>query len=113
MAAAGAHLIGAMVGGVTSGGAAGGAGGVSVDEVIQTIEGIVMAVEAERTDVPVLIHGGPLNDLRSVSEVVRRTAVAGYVTGSTGERIPVERSVRDTVADFKSIRVERGGLIGK
>lgn len=104
MANAGAHVIGALVGGITSGGAAGGSATITLDTAAQVVDEIVAAVKKEGVDIPVLVHGGPLNDVNSVSELLRRTDAAGYVTGSTGERLPVERSVSDTVARFKLIK---------
>lgn len=104
MASAGAHLIGAMVGGITSGGVAGGSATLTLDAAADGIKEIVAAVAKEGKDIPVLIHGGPLNDVRSVSEVLSRTGAAGYVTGSTGERIPVEQAVCAAIACFKSIK---------
>jgi predicted TIM-barrel enzyme len=104
MAIAGAQVIGAMVGGITSGGAAGGSATIPLDTAAKIIEEIVAAVNKEGGDIPVLMHGGPLNDPSSVGELFKRTGAAGYVTGSTGERLPVERSVADTVARFKRIR---------
>jgi predicted TIM-barrel enzyme len=104
MAIAGAHVIGAMAGGITSGGAAGGSETITLDAAAKIIEEIVAAVKKEGVDIPVLVHGGPLNDVSSVSELLKRTDAAGYVTGSTGERLPVEWSVSDTVARFKLIR---------
>jgi len=104
MAMTGVHLIGAMVGGITSGGAAGGSSTITLDDAAKTVQEIIAAVKKEGVDIPVLIHGGPLNDVSSVSELMRRTDAAGYVTGSTGERVPVEQAVSETIARFKSIR---------
>ena len=107
MADAGADLIGAMVGGVTSGGAAGGADTLGLDEAVRDIEAIVAALGRGGFHLPVLAHGGPLNDVGPVREVLARTGAAGYITGSTGERMPTEEAVREKIRAFSSIR--RGG----
>lgn len=107
MVEAGADFIGAMVGGVTSGGSAGGAATVSLDSAIETINSITRAVADTGRNVPVLVHGGPLNDVSRVQTVLNATDAAGYITGSTGERLPIEKSVKETIASFKSLRKEK------
>jgi len=107
MVEAGADFIGAMVGGVTSGGKAGGAATVSLDDAIDTIRSITEAISATGRFVPVLVHGGPLNDVESVKIVLDATDAVGYITGSTGERLPIEQSVKETIAAFKSLRKEK------
>lgn len=104
LAAAGVHIIGAMVGGVTSGGAAGGAETVTLDYAAKIINEIVEAASKENPHIPVLTHGGPLRDTDTVSYILNNTGASGYITGSTGERIPVEIAVKDTIASFKSLK---------
>ena len=102
-----ADLIGAMVGGVTSGGAAGGADTIGLEEAIHTIDAIVEALDRAGHRVPVLAHGGPLNDTGPVQTVLNRTRAMGYITGSTGERLPTQQAVKEKISAFKAIR--RGG----
>lgn len=106
MVEAGADFIVAMVGGVTSGGSARGAETVGLDEAVETVNAIVGTVEKMGCQAPVLIHGGPLNDVDAVAKVLNETGALGYVTGSTGERIPTEIAVRQKISDFKSLRKE-------
>jgi len=103
LAEAGVAMIGAMVG-VTAGGPAGGATVIALDEAIRAIEAIVRAARRVKEDIVVLGHGGPFNDPPSVSMLLSRVAVDGYVTGSTGERIPVEKGVAEAIRSFKSVR---------
>jgi len=105
MAKAGAQLIGAMAGGITAGGSAGGVQTSSIDQAIEQIGAVVEVVKAYNQDILVLGHGGPLADPESVSEVIRRTGADGYATGSSGERVPVERGVAEVVHQFKSIGI--------
>ena len=107
MAYAGADFIGAMVGGVTSGGSAGGAATVGLDEAAETVRSIIEALRRAGRACPVLVHGGPLNDVAPVQYVLNETEAVGYVTGSTGERIPTELAVREKISSFKSIRKEK------
>lgn len=107
MAEAGAQLVGAMIG-VTAGGAAGGAALTPVDEAIERVAAMTAAAKAANPEVLVLGHGGPFNDPASVSLMLSRTEAAGYVTGSTGERIPVEISVAGAIREFKQTRLKAG-----
>ena len=106
MAEAGADFIGAMVGGVTSGGPAGGAETVDLSEAITAVSEIVSALKKLGRKVPVLIHGGPLNDVEPVREVINKTGAVGYITGSTGERIPTAQAVKEKICSFSAIRKE-------
>lgn len=100
----GATIISAMIGGVTSGGDAGGNNTLTLDDAIKKINNIVDAVRKENSNIPVLAHGGPLNDVNSVSYMLNQTDADGYVTGSTGERIPVELSVKTRIEEYKQIQ---------
>lgn len=104
MADAGADLIGAMVGGVTSGGAAGGADTIGLDQAVLTVSAMLEALDRAGHRLPVLAHGGPLNGVGPVRAVLERTGAAGYITGSTGERLPTLEAVRASVAAFQAIR---------
>ncbi|MEG0834278.1 MAG: phosphoenolpyruvate hydrolase family protein [Christensenellaceae bacterium] len=106
MSEAGADFIGAMVGGVTSGGPAGGAETVDLSEAIIAVSEIVSALKNVGRNVPVLIHGGPLNDIEPVREVINKTGAIGYITGSTGERIPTAQGVKEKICSFSAIRKE-------
>jgi predicted TIM-barrel enzyme len=90
--------------GVTAGGAAGGMALTSIDAAIDKVAAIAEAALLVNKDVLVLGHGGPFNDSASVELMLKRTRLAGYVTGSTGERIPVEKAVAQAVREFKQVR---------
>jgi predicted TIM-barrel enzyme len=100
MAETGAQFIGAMVG-VTAGGAA----LTPMDVALKKVDAVARAVRGVRADAIVLAHGGPFNDPTSVALALERTLAEGYVTGSTGERIPVEKGVARTIREFKSARM--------
>ena len=103
MVKAGAQIVGAMAGGITAGGSAGGVQTSSIDQAVDQIGAVVDAVKAFSQDILVLGHGGPLADPESVSEVLWRTGADGYATGSSGERVPVERGVAEAIRQFKTI----------
>lgn len=100
MAEAGATIVGAMIG-VTAGGSAGGTALTPLDEAVEKVQGMVQAAKAARPNCLVLGHGGPLNDAASVAVALERTGMDGYVTGSTGERVPVEKAVAEAIRGFK------------
>ncbi|MDR1510963.1 MAG: phosphoenolpyruvate hydrolase family protein, partial [Synergistaceae bacterium] len=75
------------------------------EEAAEGIREIVRAVESEDRAIPVLVHGGPLNDVGTVGKVLDSTGAAGYVTGSTGERLPTEEAVKLAVEAFKKIKL--------
>ena len=104
MAETGAQVVGAMVG-VTAGGAAGGAAVTSMEAALDKVNAIADAAHEIRKDVFVLGHGGPFSDVRSVSLLLEHTSAVGYVTGSTGERLPVEKGVAQAIQGFKQIRL--------
>ena len=73
----------------------------ALDSASRQLQEIVARVQRESSSTFVLIHGGPLNDPRSVEVALQLTGADGYVTGSTGERHPVERAVADAIRSFK------------
>ena len=103
MAQAGADLISAHVG-ATSGGTCGFEQAYSMDETCERTEKMFEAAMQENPDIIFTCHGGPLEDPKAVQECFRRTGVHGFVGASSIERIPVERTIRDTVLEFKSLK---------
>jgi predicted TIM-barrel enzyme len=103
MVDAGAQFIGAMVG-VTTGGQAGGQSITTLDEAAEGISAMVRAAKQADRNVMVLAHGGPLNDPNSVQTVLELSGADGYVTGSTGERIPVEVGIAQTIRQYKALK---------
>ena len=103
MAQAGADLISAHVG-ATSGGTCGFEQAYSMDETCERTEKMFEAAMQENPDIIFTCHGGPLEDPKAVQECFRRTGVHGFVGASSIERIPVEKTIRDTVLEFKSLK---------
>jgi predicted TIM-barrel enzyme len=104
MAEVGCQMIGAMIG-VTSGGALGGSLITPLDEAIEKVVEIEKAVHKIKKDTIILCHGGPFNDPQSVSKMFEYANISGYVTGSTGERVPVEKSVAKTISEYKKLQL--------
>jgi predicted TIM-barrel enzyme len=99
MTDAGVQIIGVVLG-ITTGGLANGA---CMDEAVEKFKPIMDAAKSVRQDVIVLGHGGPLNDPAAVAYFINATGADGYATGSTGESIPVEIGVADTIQRYKNI----------
>ena len=102
MAEAGADVIGGMIG-VTTGGMSGTSETSSLDEAVAQINAIMEAARKVNPDVLVLTHGGPLNDVETARESIRRTGAHGYAAGSSGERIPTERAIVAITEAYRDI----------
>lgn len=100
MAAAGAQVVGAMLG-VSAGADLGSEPTHDLDAGIHALSGMVAAARAENPHTTVVIHGGPLNDPTSVATALTATGADGYVAGSTAERAPAVAAIKETVAAFK------------
>lgn len=71
---------------------------------IDTIRNIVNTVRSLSKEIIILGHGGSLNNPRTVAEVLSQTHMDGYFTGSTGETMPVEKSIAATIREYKNMR---------
>lgn len=103
MAAAGADVVGAMIG-ATEGGMTGAAAISPIEEATRDVEAMVAAAKEENENVMVFAHGGPFKDTDSVRYVFQRTGCVGYASGSSGERMPTESAVSEGIQDFRSLR---------
>lgn len=92
MAAAGADVIGAMIG-VTSGGMSGASKTISLEEATDAVRQMIYAAKRENPDVMVLTHGGPFADPDTAAYSIHNTEAVGYASGSSGERIPTESAL--------------------
>jgi predicted TIM-barrel enzyme len=103
MTRAGADVIVAHMG-VTTGGAIGATSARSLDDCVAAIDAIAAAARAERPDVIVLCHGGPIampDDARYV--LANAAACHGFYGASSMERLPVETALTDQTRAFKAI----------
>jgi predicted TIM-barrel enzyme len=107
MVDAGALVIGAMVKEVTAAPGSVGIGhdlAAALEPSVRVLRPIVERVHHDNPAAFVLIHGGPLADPASVAAALELTGADGYVTGSTGERHPVERAVAEAIRSFTALR---------
>ncbi|MDI9458236.1 MAG: phosphoenolpyruvate hydrolase family protein [Limnochordia bacterium] len=106
MAAAGADIIGAHVG-LTIGGTIGAQEAMSLDEACKATEAMYEAAVKENPNVIVVSHGGPFEDAESVQYVFDRVPVHGYLGASSIERLPVEKALKQVVAEFKGLKLTK------
>ncbi len=93
--------------GLTTGGTIGATGTYvkSVDHCVELTKGIAEACRAERPDVIILGHGGPVENAEQAQVLVRDAEIEGFVGASTMERLPVETAIENTVRDFKEMEL--------
>ena len=103
MADAGSEAVGAMVG-ATAGGLTGAAKVSSLDIATRDVEAMAEAARRVNPRALVFAHGGPFKDLDSVRFVFERTGCAGYASGSSGERMPTEIAIGQSISGFRSVR---------
>lgn len=103
MARAGADVVVAHCG-CTIGGSIGAESIMALDEAVKTIQDIHDAATAERSDVIVLCHGGPISSPEDAAYVLQRTkGVHGFYGASSAERLPVEVAITQHIQKFKAI----------
>jgi predicted TIM-barrel enzyme len=92
--------------GLTTSGAIGAQTALSLDESVRVTQEIRDAAAAVRSDVLVLVHGGPVAEPEDAAHLLSRTSgVVGFFGASSIERLPVERAIREQTERFKDVRV--------
>ena len=90
--------------GVTTGGSIGATSARSLDDCVAAIDAIAAAAIAERSDVIVLCHGGPIAMPDDAAYVLKHArACHGFYGASSMERLPVERALTEQTRAFKAI----------
>lgn len=103
MTKAGADIIVAHMG-VTTGGSIGATSAKGLDECVGEIDAIAAAARAEREDVIVLCHGGPIAMPDDADYVLKRAkSCHGFYGASSMERLPVETALAEQTRRFKAI----------
>lgn len=107
MAAAGADVIGAIVG-VTAGGLTGAKKAQTLEEAAHQVREISRAAREVNPDIIVLTHGGPFKDVETAEYSLLHTDAAGYASGSSGERMPTETAVTEITRRYKRMKKGSG-----
>jgi predicted TIM-barrel enzyme len=105
MTRAGADILVAHMG-LTTKGLIGAQSAKTLDECVSEIQSIHDAAKAERDDILVICHGGPISEPEDARFIMERTrGLAGFFGASSMERLPTERAITEQVRRFKSLRV--------
>lgn len=103
MVDAGADMIIAHMGN-SVGGSVGSLTAISLDEAVARTQAIIDAAKSRNPDVLVICHGGPIALPKDFEYVLRRTkGLVGFMAGSSGERFPVEKGIREVTEEYKRI----------
>jgi predicted TIM-barrel enzyme len=105
MTKAGADLIVAHCG-LTTGGSIGAYEAMTLDEGIELTMKIADAVRSVRKDALVICHGGPFDEPENVALAMEKMpGINGFYGATSMERLPVERSIKEQVEKFCSMKV--------
>ena len=105
MARAGADVLVPHMG-LTTKGTIGAQTALTLEDAADRVQLIHDAATAERSDVLVLCHGGPIAEPADAQFVLRHTkGVAGFFGASSVERLPTEVGIRQQVESFKAMQV--------
>jgi predicted TIM-barrel enzyme len=103
MARAGADILIPHMG-LTTKGTIGAKTAITLDEAAKRVQAMHDAAKAERPDILVLCHGGPIAEPDDVRFILKHTrGIAGFFGASSMERLPTEPAITDRVREFKSI----------
>lgn len=104
MTRAGADIIVCHMG-LTTGGSIGAETARNLDDCVQDINAWTAAARAEREDVLVLCHGGPIAMPEDATYVLERCPDChGFYGASSMERLPAEQALTEQTRRFKGIR---------
>ena len=113
MAEAGADVIIAHVG-CTVGGSIGVVdAAITLEVAAEQTQAIIDAGKSARNDILFLSHGGPILNPSDAAYINENTDAVGFVGASSLERIAVEQSLTNITREFKSIPVNRKGVISR
>lgn len=105
MTKAGADIVVAHMG-LTSKGIIGAKTTLTLEEAAKRCQAIADVSRSIRSDVIVLVHGGPIAEFEDFKYVVEHTrGIHGFFGASTFERLPVEKAIAETVKSFKFIKI--------
>ncbi|KAF1344168.1 TIM-barrel-protein domain-containing protein [Delphinella strobiligena] len=107
MAKAGADVLVAHMG-LTTSGTIGAKTGRSLDECVTAIQAIEVAAKEVKREIIVLCHGGPIAEPADAQYILDRVVgLHGFFGASSMERLPVEKSIKETMEQFKVVPVPK------
>ncbi|MEO2006575.1 MAG: phosphoenolpyruvate hydrolase family protein, partial [Candidatus Poribacteria bacterium] len=103
MAKAGADLLVAHMG-LTTKGSIGAHTAPTLADAAERIQAIHDAAKAERPDILVICHGGPIAEPDDAAYILEHTdGIVGFFGASSIERLPTERAITGQVESFKAL----------
>jgi predicted TIM-barrel enzyme len=103
MTEAGADLIVPHVG-VTVAGPLGAQTAMDMNEALRRVEVMAEAARRVRKDILVLCHGGPIAEPDDVEFILQNgQGIDGFLGGSSMDRLPTERAIKEQVSRFKNL----------
>jgi predicted TIM-barrel enzyme len=107
MTRAGADILVAHMG-LTTKGMIGAQTTRSLEQCVTDVQAIRDAAVAERSDILVICHGGPISEPDDARYVLDRTkGVVGFYGASSMERLPTEAAITARVAEFARLPLSR------
>ncbi|MBL8269198.1 phosphoenolpyruvate hydrolase family protein [Steroidobacter sp.] len=104
MTEAGADIIVCHMG-LTTGGSIGAVTALTLDDCVEQINRCATAAKRVRSDVIVLVHGGPISMPSDAQYVLARCpGCHGFYGASSMERLPVETAIANQIRSFKDVR---------
>ena len=100
MLAVGANIICVHMG-LTAGGLLGAKRHLTISEARRIAQEIFDLCKVKNPECLRMVYAGPANTLMDMQYIYQNTDCQGYIGGSTFDRIPMEKSIYDTVSSFK------------
>lgn len=91
--------------GLTTGGDVGTKHQSPLEVAAERTEEIIQAALAIKPDIIPLCHGGAISSPADAAYIIHNTSAKGFVGASSIERIPVEKAIKNVVAEYRAIRL--------
>ncbi|MEM7200677.1 MAG: phosphoenolpyruvate hydrolase family protein [Planctomycetota bacterium] len=92
--------------GTTKGGLRGYDSGETIEETAARTEQANQQLRALKSDLILVAHGAAMETPEDAQYILRHTSCDGFWTGSSTERLPIERAVYATAKEFASLRFD-------
>lgn len=95
--------------GTTKGGLTGYDSGEGIEKTAARTEAACQQLRGAQPDLLLIAHGAAMETPAEAQVMLERTSVDGIWTGSSTERLPIERAVTAAATQFASLKLSRGG----
>lgn len=92
--------------GTTKGGRKGYDRGVTIEDTARDAEAVYQAVRAHDPSVILIGHGAAMETPADAQFMLNNTSGHGFWTGSSTERLPIERAITAAAAEFVALKIE-------